>query len=287
MHRKEDVVTIKNLEVFAHHGVHPEENVLGQKFLVDAELYLSTKKAGKTDALTDSVSYGDAARLIKQEMTAHNYQLLERAAEQLAEKILLQFPLLTHVRIEIKKPWAPVLMHLDYTSVRIERGWHKVYIGAGSNLGDRRGYIEDAFAGLTGHPAIRDLRAAEIIETEPYGYLEQGSFLNTVFEGETLLEPEELLSVLQEQEQKAGRKREIHWGPRTLDLDLLLYDDLVTSEPSLVLPHPEIEKRMFVLTPLCELNPYGIHPLLGRRYTDLKNALTQKMKKRKETGELV
>ena len=268
-----DKVIIRNLEVFGHHGVHPEETVLGQKFLIDAELYLSTRKAGKTDNLTDSVSYGDAARLIKKEMTGQNDKLLERVAERVAESLLFAFPAVSEVMIQIKKPWAPVLMHLDYTAVCIRRGWHKIYIGAGSNMGDRKAHIDYAFCRLQEEKMIKNCRSATVIETEPYGYTEQDFFLNTVFEAETLMEPEELLEFLQTIEQEEKRERTIHWGPRTLDLDILLYDDTVTNSPSLVLPHPEIEKRMFVLEPLCELNPYGIHPLLRKRFCTLKDEL--------------
>lgn len=137
-----DKITIKNLEVFCNHGVYKEENILGQKFLVSAELSLSTRKAGLSDALEDSVSYGDVSRLITAEMKKQNDKLLERAAERIAGQILKEFPLIDSVRIEVKKPWAPVMMHLDYASVSIERGWHRVYVGVGSTWENgRRGLI--------------------------------------------------------------------------------------------------------------------------------------------------
>lgn len=268
-----DQIRIKNLEVFCHHGVYEEENVLGQKFVVSAVLFLETRKAGLTDALTDSISYGDVCRLISTEMKKQNDNLLERVAERLAEKILLDFPMVEKVSVEVKKPWAPVLMHLDYASVKIERGWHKAYIGVGSNMGDRAAYLNLAKDRLEKNAWIRNIRAAKVIETEPYGFLDQDQFLNTVFEIETLLEPRELLEELQKIEQEANRTREIHWGPRTLDLDILLYDHLITEDESLIIPHPEIQKRLFVLEPLCELYPYGVHPLLNKRFCELRDDL--------------
>ncbi|MBQ6392344.1 MAG: 2-amino-4-hydroxy-6-hydroxymethyldihydropteridine diphosphokinase, partial [Eubacterium sp.] len=105
--------------------------------------------------------------------------------------------------------------------------------------------------------------------------LEQDPFLNTVISVETLLEPEELLARLMQIEKDAGRTREIHWGPRTLDLDLLLYDDRILTSPDLVIPHPGIEKRKFVLDPLCEIAPYEVHPLLNKRFITLKEELEQ------------
>ena len=175
-----DEISVKNLEVFCHHGVYKEENVLGQKFLVDIISKVDTREAGKTDELDLSVSYGDICRCVKKEMTKQNDKLLERVAERLAECILLQFPQINEVEIEVKKPWAPVLMHMDYASVKIKRSWHKVYIGVGSNLGEREEYMKLANERVSGLPKTRNFKSAAIIETEPYGYTEQGKFLNTV-----------------------------------------------------------------------------------------------------------
>lgn len=268
-----DRIRVDGLEIFCNHGVYREENVLGQKFLVDAELYLSVRKAGLSDELQDSVSYGDVCRLIDKEMKRQNDKLLERVAERVAEKLLLTFPLVDKVNIEIKKPWAPVRMHINYASVTVERGWHRVYVGAGSNMGDRKSYLDEAARALQEDDRIRDFRAAAVIETKPWGFEEQDDFLNTVYGFATLYEPEELLRKLQEIENAAGRVREIHWGPRTLDLDILLYDELVTETPELMIPHPELTGRLFVLEPLCQLNPYGVHPLYKKRYIDYKREL--------------
>ena len=120
----------------------------------------------------------------------------------------------------------------------------------------------------------RRFRSSDILESEPYGYTNQDVFLNAVFRFETILEPVELLDRLMEIEQEAGRTREIRWGPRTLDLDILLYDDLVTEDPHLIIPHPDMHNRMFVLEPLCQLNAYGVHPLLRERYIDIRRRLT-------------
>lgn len=273
-----DEIRVKNLEVFCHHGVYQEENVLGQKFLVDIVAKVDTRVAGKTDELDKSVSYGDICRLVKKEMTKQNDNLLERVAERLAECILLQFSLIREVEIELKKPWAPVLMHMDYASVKIKRRWHKVYIGVGSNMGEREQYMELAQERVSSLPQTKNFKSASIIETEPYGYTEQGKFLNTVYFVETLDTPEEFLDRLHEIENEAQRKREIHWGPRTLDLDILLYDDLVTEGEDVTIPHPELTKRLFVLEPLCELCPRGVHPLERRRYSDILEDLKGKEK---------
>lgn len=277
-----DEIRVKNLEVFCHHGVYKEENVLGQKFLVDIISKVDTRAAGKTDDLSLSVSYGDICRCVKKEMIKQNDKLLERVAERLAECILLEFPLIKEVQIEVKKPWAPVLMHMDYASVKIKRSWHTVYIGVGSNLGAREEYMQLANERVQSLPKTKNFKSAPIIETEPYGYTQQGKFLNTVYSIQTLDTPEEFLERLHQIENEASRKREIHWGPRTLDLDILLYDDLITENEEVTIPHPEMTKRLFVLEPLCSLIPRGIHPLERKRYLDILEDLKEKERKRKQ-----
>lgn len=113
-----------------------------------------------------------------------------------------------------------------------------------------------------------------MIETEPYGYTDQPDFLNGAVCLETLYPPEELLERIHETEKKGERKREIHWGPRTIDLDILLYEDQVVETENLIIPHREMHKRMFVLGPLRQLAPWVRHPVLGttveQMYLELK-----------------
>ena len=133
-----DKIQIKNLEIFANHGAFPEENKLGQKFVISATLYTSTRKAGKTDDLTASIHYGEVSQFITKFVREHTWKLLETVVEQLAEAMLLQIPHLEKVELEIKKPWAPVGLPLETVSVSIERGWHTAYIAMGSNMGDKK-----------------------------------------------------------------------------------------------------------------------------------------------------
>lgn len=131
----------------------------------------------------------------------------------------------------------------------------KAYIGLGSNLGDKKTYINQALDLLTNNPGIKKLRAASLYKTAPMGYLEQDWFLNTVAEIETVLSPEELLALLKGVEDTLQRVRTIRWGPRTIDLDLLTYGDETINTRSLVIPHPRMTQRAFVMVPLAELNP--------------------------------
>lgn len=285
-----DKIKIKNLEVFAKHGVFPEENRLGQKFLVSAVLYTDTRKAGKTDDLTASIHYGEICRFIDDYMKLHTFQLIERAAETLAEELLLHTPHLEKVCLEVKKPWAPIGLPLETASVEIERQWHTAYIALGSNIGDKQANLDRAVEALGNLP--RDIRTDELCshkevnggkdirhthvvkvskyyETPPYGMTEQPDFLNACLKLRTLLTPQELWKALQKIEQDAGRERVIHWGPRTLDLDIIFYDNLVLETEDLCIPHVEMHKRRFVLEPLHDIAPYKRHPVYGKTVREM------------------
>ena len=135
--------------------MYPEENRLGQKFLVSCILYVDTRKAGKTDDLEASVNYGTISHLIKEKMEEKNYRLIEAVAEQLAEEILLFDEKIRKVMVEVKKPWAPVGLPLKTVSVRITRSWHTAYIALGSNMGDSRQILDDAVSAIDALPASK------------------------------------------------------------------------------------------------------------------------------------
>lgn len=264
-----DQITIQNLEIFANHGVFPEENVLGQKFVLSAVLHTDTRRAGKTDTLEYSIHYGEVSHFIKAFVESHTCKLLESVAEQLAEELLLAFPLLEKVDLEIKKPWAPIGLPLETVSVKISRGWHTAYIALGSNMGDKKQYLDQAVHALAEHRCCQVAEVADYIETAPYGGVEQDTFLNGVLRLRTLLPPQELLELLHEIEQSAGRERIIHWGPRTLDLDILFYDQMITDTMTLHIPHIDMQHRDFVLKPLDQIAPYLRHPVLNRTIHEL------------------
>ena len=259
-----DKISIKGLEVFANHGVYPEENKLGQKFVVNATLYVDTRKAGLSDDLDLSVNYGTVCHQITEFLTANTYKLIERAAEELSRHLLIQNPLVQEIDIEIEKPGAPIGLPLETVSVKIHRGWHNVAIALGSNMGDSQKYLDDAVQSIRNLPDTEVLKVASYIVTEPYGGVEQDDFLNSAMTIRTLYTPQELLDKLHEIEQEAGRERIVRWGPRTLDLDILLYDDLVMDTPDLTIPHVEMHMRDFVLRPLAEIAPWLRHPVYGK-----------------------
>ena len=256
-----DRIHIKNLEVFGNHGVFQEENKLGQKFLINVTAFTHTREAGLNDDLTKSIHYGEMAHFITNFMKEHTYQLIESAAEQTARALLLKFPAMEKITLEILKPWAPVGLPMETVSVEITRGWHRAYVAVGSNLGNREEYIRNGIKCLKRHPDCVVEQESRLLATKPYGGVEQPDFLNGMLLVKTLLSPVELLSLLHQAEQEANRERKLHWGPRTLDLDIIFYDDWVVDEEELQIPHADMQNREFVLKPLAELAPYYRHPL--------------------------
>ncbi len=204
---KPDKIKIEDLEVFANHGVFPEENVLGQKFVVSAVMYMDTRRAGLTDELTASIHYGEASAFITEYLKSHTFKLLEKVAEGLAEEMLVRIAGLQKVQIEIKKPWAPVGLPLKTVSVEIEREWHTAYIALGSNMGDSRSILEAAVQALDEMKNTKVEKVSTFITTPPYGVTDQPGFLNGCLKLSTLLYPEELLKELNRIEKEAGRER--------------------------------------------------------------------------------
>ena len=144
----------------------------------------------------------------------------------------------------------------------------RAYIAIGSNLGDRHAYLEAGLKEVAALPGTRLTAVSRAYETPPLGPVAQPDFLNAIFAVETSLAPEPLLAALLAAEKKHQRQRRIHWGPRTLDLDLLLYGERVVESATLTLPHPHMHERSFVLVPLCEIAPRLSHPVTGRPFAD-------------------
>jgi len=140
----------------------------------------------------------------------------------------------------------------------------RAYIGLGANLGDRRAALDAALAALGARPDIEVVAISRVRETDPWGPVEQPRFLNAAAAVATTLSPRELLDALLAVERELGRTREgPRWGPRTIDLDLLLYGDAQIDEPGLTVPHPRLAERLFVLEPLLDLDPSLVVPGAG------------------------
>ncbi|MFC3419237.1 2-amino-4-hydroxy-6-hydroxymethyldihydropteridine diphosphokinase [Salinicoccus hispanicus] len=148
-----------------------------------------------------------------------------------------------------------------------------VYLGLGSNLGDRRENLESAIHRLEDHESIEVVRRSSILETAPYGKTDQPDFMNMCIMIETRVSPLDLLEIVLSVEHDMGRVRKEVWGPRTIDIDILLYEDLELSLDDLCIPHAEMHNRAFVLEPLSEIAGDAIHPGFGKTIETLRQDL--------------
>ena len=270
-----DKIFVEDLEVYGYHGVNPEEKAMGQRFLISMELILNLGKAGSSDDLNETVNYAELCHSVEEEFKKNKYNLIEKAAEELCKYILERYEIVKKIKLSIKKPWAPIGKPLKYAGIEIEREWHIVYIALGSNMGDKENNIRKAIEAINDLENTRTLKTSSLYETKPVGYLDQDNFLNCVIEIKTLLSEEKLLTSLLDIEKNLKRERIIKWGPRTIDLDIIFYDNIITSSEDIVIPHLRMHERLFVLKPLCEIAPYIVHPLLNKRVVDLMEELSK------------
>lgn len=264
-----DKIKIINLKLHGHHGVLPEEKTLGQEFIVSVEMELDLQRAAMSAKLDKTVHYGILCGQIAELFKTTSHDLIESVGEEIAGLILSDYPQVKSATVEVKKPMAPIPQTLDYVSITVKRERHRAFIAYGSNLGEREKNITTALDSLANHPSIEVLEKSSTIETKPWGVTDQTDFLNGVVLVETWLKPEVLMDALLEIEAECGRERTEKWGPRTLDLDLLFYDELILDDPHVTLPHPLISDRAFVLEPLAEIAPGFVHPVIGKRVSEL------------------
>ena len=265
-----DVIKIEGLKCFAYHGVYPEEKEKGQDFILDIWLYLDLSEVGKTDNLELTVDYGELCEVVKRYVCENKFNLLETVVQNLSRLILIRYGnLLYGVKICMWKPNAPISAEFKNVGVEIERYWHDVFIGIGSNIGDREKYLKKGLKLLDLKDDVIIEEVSTFIETEPYGGVKMDHVLNGVARIKTLLEPFELLKICNEIENELGRERLVRWGPRTFDMDILFFDKLILEDKCLTIPHIDIKNRDFVLKPMVEIAPGFVHPVYNKTMQDM------------------
>ncbi len=258
--RSGDRVMINDLRVSAVVGVLAQEREMAQPLRIDLSIGVDLHDAAMSDELGDTVDYGLVAEQVAAAISSSKHVLLERLAGEVAE-LVLGFNRVDDVDVTITKLRPPIPLTLESTAVQLFRtsadasfdqlNSHIAYIALGSNLGDRMEFLRGAVAALGSVTAM-----SHVYETEPIGGPDaQGPYLNMVVRVETALDPFALLRRCRRIEQAAMRQRVVHWGPRTLDVDLLFFDDIRISSETLTIPHPRINERRFVLVPLAEIAP--------------------------------
>jgi len=246
-------IKIKNLKINANHGVLESEKKSTQPFVISADITLT--EYTQNDNLQNTINYVEACDYIVDVSTKNRYNLIETLSNEIAKELLNQFPAAKSAIVEVQKPNAPIPYSLEYVATTTKRFWSTVYLGLGSNLGDRETAIKTAIKKLETTACIKLIKTSSIIESKPYGNTNQPKFLNAVIKIETYLSPHELLTLIQNLEKSAGRKKREKWGARELDIDILIFDNLCIITDTLILPHPDMHNREFVLNPLKEIEP--------------------------------
>ena len=277
MRRTNDFIKVTNMKVFAYHGVLEEEKKNGQDFYLNAKVYVDMRMAGLTDELERSINYDSICIFLAEVFAENQYDTIEAAAEYTVQEIMVNFPKIQAMELEVRKPHAPLTYVPEDISVTIYREWHPVYISFGSNMGDKVETINEAVINMKDPYAIRYIKCSELYETKPYGPVEQNDFINGCLFMETYMDPEELLNFIHMIEDYFERDRSIHWGPRPVDFDIIFYDDWIYNSNTLTIPHADMENRMFVLAPLSELCPGRRHPVLGKTVAQMKKELEEKL----------
>lgn len=254
-----DHILINDLRFDSIIGVLDHERLAPQPLRVDVDIEVDLHDAGASDDLEQTVHYGEVAVALANLARDTEYLLLERLAQHMAE-VVLSFPLVRAVELTLTKLQPPIPERIDSTAVRIRRvraevasaKRHRAIVALGSNLGNREAHLRFAIERL-GESIVAQ---SQVYETDPIGGPDdQGAYLNMAVVLETELDPYALLRWLHRIEADAGRERIVHWGPRTLDLDLLFFDDVVITGGNLAVPHPRYAERRFVLAPLSEVAP--------------------------------
>ena len=271
-----DYIVVSNLLVFANHGVFQEEKTIGQKFYIDLKLGLDLQEPAITNDLTKSVHYGVLSNEVTELFKSKSNDLIETCAEEIALFVLKKYDIVQEINVKVKKPWAPIALPVDDVYVDITRKKHKAFLSLGSNIGDRQ-FLLDSAIKMIEDDYTKITNIANFYETKAWGLEDQDDFLNTAIEIETIYNPMQLLSSIQKIEIALGRQRTTHWGPRTIDIDILFYDDIKIFTPNLVIPHPYIAERTFVLEPMCDIAPFLIHPIHNKSII----TLFEEIKKRK------
>jgi dihydroneopterin aldolase/2-amino-4-hydroxy-6-hydroxymethyldihydropteridine diphosphokinase len=255
-----DRVLIDDLRVLTVIGALPHERETAQPLRIDLSIGLDLRNAGLSDELNDTVHYGLVCERVAEMCRDSKDILLERLAAKIAD-VVLEFDLVEVVDVRLTKLRPPIPEEVQSTSVAITRSRaeaaappledHEVIVALGSNLGDREGYLRFAVGELGNVVSL-----SQVYETEPMGGPDgQGAYLNMVVKVQTSLDPYAFIRRCQRIEANALRQRVVHWGPRTLDVDMLFYDDVHIASEKLTVPHPRINERRFVLTPLDEVAP--------------------------------
>ena len=275
-------IIIKNLNLFGYHGVRESEKKDGQNFRFNIEILLNGSSFLDTDNLEDTLNYSQVIKLIIDINSSRRCNLLETLSKIIADSIMEMSSLIEKVSVKIEKTSPPIKGNLESVGVEyvlnrkkmegreedkfesnkiessdIKSSGADVYMSLGSNIGNRENNLRKAVDLISSNPNINMLKVSSIYETEPMYFKDQNYFYNIVLHARVCgeLTPFEMIGFLKSIEFGFGRKNDMKYGPRIIDIDLLYYGETIIESDFLTLPHHGIEKRRFVLVPLSEVAP--------------------------------
>lgn len=255
-----DKIIIKGLKVNACHGVLTFEKTEPQPFIIDAELYLNFYGACRDDDLKKTVNYDEACNLLCDIAAKNSYNLIEKLACECALTLAEKYDLYG-VKVSVFKPQAPVKAKVDTVGAEINLRRERVFLSLGSSLGDKKANLDGAIEELKKTRGINVKKVSSYIRTPPYGGAAKCEFLNCAAEIQTYLSPDNLLFEIHRIENLFGRTRDIRWGDRTLDIDIIFYGREIINSENLTIPHADWQNRAFVIAPLKEIAPDFICPV--------------------------
>ena len=281
-----DRIRLSGVRGRGFHGVFEHERREGQEFVVDVELAVDLAPAGASDDLADTVNYGEIGAAVLARIVGEPHDLIERLAELVAQDAL-EHAAVDEVTVTVHKPQAPVGVPFGDVTVTLtrRRAPVPVVVAVGANLPRREQRPQDiaraAADALAQHADVTVMAVSGLFDTEPVGGPEQPTYVNAVVTARTSLSPTSLLRELHDIEASFDRRREVRWGARTLDLDLVQYgdpasgSDVTSDRPWLTLPHPRAHERAFVLVPWLEADPSAVlrHEARAMPVADLVAAL--------------
>ena len=263
-----DQIRLSGVTARGTHGVFDFERREGQDFTVDVVLHTDISAAAATDDLTRTTHYGELAVTVADIVRGDPVDLIETLAERIALACLAPAGVFA-ADVAVHKPQAPITETFGDVVVAIRRERTvlldraptepvPVVLALGTNLGDRLMILRSALEDLRGTEGLEVSTVSPVVETDPVGGPEQPDYLNAVVLARTTLSPHELLATVNLIEAGHGRERSVRWGPRTLDVDVISYDDLRSYDEKLTLPHPRAHQRAFVLAPWLAADPEAV-----------------------------
>lgn len=253
-----DKIILENMKVYGSHGVYAYEKRKRQSFIIDLYLTLDLIPASTSDFLESTLDYVQIETIVASIVEKRSFNLIEKLALTIIEELFKNFEILYSVKIRLKKPKAlphyGTIASVELERLRTDFFSSTVFLGLGSNLGDREAHLDEAFQRIEALPKTKIVEHSPIYNTTAIGTAGRNYYLNCCLKISTRLTPKDLQRELQNIEQIMGRDRKKRWDDRTIDIDMLYYNRYHFNTPFLQLPHPRIKERAFVLKPLLDLS---------------------------------